>query len=82
MVKPYDSYGNEQSPVMARKPRVYRVPRRVEDKVYPILDQHLACWDLYAEFEDVKDPKTRYVMASHCRYTKLDINKCRCGICM
>ena len=42
IVKPYDSYDNEQSPVMARKPRVYRVPRRVEDKVYPILDQHLA----------------------------------------
>ena len=37
------------------------VPWRVSlpDKVFSILDQHLRSWDLYAEFEDVKDPKTR-----------------------
>ena len=61
---------------------MYRVPHREEDKAIPIIDEHLTCWDLYAEFEDATYPKMRYVMGFRCRYTQCDISTCCCVICV
>ena len=37
---------------------------------------------IFGAFKDCKDTKTRYVMASRCRYMQIDISKCVCGICI
>ena len=74
-----------KNPVIATKPKVYRIPGRldatIDDAIFPISDRYLMEEDLYAEFEDPEDPKTRYVMATRCRYSQMYIRACPCGIC-
>jgi len=84
VVKPYDRMGVSSEVKMATNPKVYRVAGRYNlsaEKTFPIRDHILSAEDLYAEFEDVEDPKTRYVMARKCRYTQKYIRACECGIC-
>jgi hypothetical protein len=85
IVKPYDHMGVWKNPVVATNPKVYRVAARldakVDDAIFTIRDHILSEEDLYAEFEDPEDPKTRYVMATKCRYSQRYIRACPCGIC-
>jgi hypothetical protein len=79
VVKPYDRMGISSEVKMTTNPRVYRVAGRYNlsaEKTFPIRDHILSAEDLYAEFEDVEDPKTRYVMPRKCRYTQKYIRAC------
>lgn len=66
--KRYNLYGVDKMPIVARNPRVYRIPSRFfPDTMNPNSIKELCDDDLYAELEDVKDHKTRYAMAVKCR---------------
>ena len=73
LVKPYDHMGVWKNPVIATNPKVYRVAGRLDSKIddatFLIRDRLLSEEDLYAEFEDPEERKTRYVMATRCRKT-------------